>query len=114
MNMIAKFFQFAQSLARQGAGFDDLTKSFRQTFNRDPQGMEVIGIRRAIRDAGEPERGQVIPFPQKRSFKEEIDAMETPEPISEEELFRVLKERQDETLRKMREKKGLPPKDGGE
>lgn len=108
MNAIAKFLQAAKMMASQGARFDDVVSAFRETFNRTPKGMEVIGIRKAFRDAAEGEK--VIPFPQKRSFKEEIESMEM-KPVTEEEVIAKYKQMNEETVKKMREKKGMPPKE---
>lgn len=85
------------------ANFNDVINLYRKYFKKDPEGMEVIGIRQEFSKAGEGKK--VLDFPQKRTFKEEIETMESTKPLTEEEILAKYKKMNEQAVANLQAKK---------
>jgi hypothetical protein len=85
------------------ANFNDVINLYRKYFKKDPEGMEVIGIRQEFSKAGEGKK--VLDFPQKRTFKEEIETMESTKPLTEEEIVAKYKKMNEQAVSNLQAKK---------
>ena len=62
MNLVLQFLKNLRPFIRKGSTtFDEVVATFKDKFGRDPEGVEVISIRKEFKDAAEGEK--VIPFP---------------------------------------------------
>ena len=62
MNLVLQFLKNLRPFIRKGSTtFDEVVATFKNKFKRDPEGVEVISIRKEFKDAAEGEK--VIPFP---------------------------------------------------
>lgn len=85
------------------ASFDEVVNLYRKYFKKEPEGMEVIGIRKEFAKAAEGEK--VLEFPQKRTFKEEIEVMQANKPLTEEEIIAKYKKMNEQSVANLKAKK---------